>query len=86
MDTETKERNEIRLSIRGKNGKPLKAGRQWPSSEAPLRRRFADGPMVARHHITLKHCDFLSLPMIYNSAEVVCKQVLVLPGNLFGAH
>ena len=34
-----------------KNGKPLKAGRQWPSSEAPLRRRFADGPMVARHRV-----------------------------------
>ena len=34
-----------------KNGKPLKAGRQWPSSEAPLKRRFAGGPMVARHYV-----------------------------------
>ena len=34
-----------------KTGKPLKAGRQWPSSEAPLKRRFAGGPMVARHYV-----------------------------------
>ena len=30
-------------------GKPLKAGRQWPSNKALLKRRFAGGPMVARH-------------------------------------
>ena len=34
-----------------KTGKPLKAGRQWPSSEALLKRRFAGGPMVARHYV-----------------------------------
>ena len=37
-----------------KTGKPLKAGGQWPSSEAPLKRRFAGGPMVmmvARHYV-----------------------------------
>ena len=39
----------MRYVYREKTGKPLKAGRQWPFSEAPLKRRFAGGPMVARH-------------------------------------
>ena len=38
----------MRYVYRDKTDKPLKAGRQWPSSEAPLKRRFAGGPIVAR--------------------------------------
>ena len=36
--------------------------------------------------ITLKHCEFLPLSRIYDSALVVSKQVKVFPVRLFGAH
>ena len=39
-----------------KTGKPLKAGRQWPSSEALFKGRFAGGPMVARHYVLAVMC------------------------------
>ena len=38
------------------------------------------------YNITLKHCDVLPLSRKFNSALVVCKQVIVLPVNLLGAH
>ena len=37
-------------------------------------------------NITLKPCEFLPLSKIYDSALIVCKQVLVLPVHFFGAH
>ena len=37
-------------------------------------------------NITLKLCEFLPLSKIYDSAPVVCKQVIVLLVQLFGAH
>ena len=36
--------------------------------------------------ITLKHCYFFALRLIYNAALVVCKQVEVLPVFLCGDH
>ena len=36
-------------------------------------------------NVTLKHCEVLPLSRIYDSALVVCKQVIVLPDHLFGA-
>ena len=36
--------------------------------------------------ITLKHCEFLSLSEIYDTAQDVCKQVAVTPLHIFGAH
>ena len=37
-------------------------------------------------NITLKHCEYLPLSRIKDFGLVVCKQVIVLPVHLLGAH
>ena len=42
--------------------------------------------VLTAENITLKHCVFLPLLRIKDSGLVVCKQVIVLPVHLLGAH